>query len=325
MGDDARHRVNRLKILLAAAASVLSSATVKNQLSRGFALLPVLLAPMASGAISIQSFSPATNDRFANDPSFIGDAYDWSGVGRSAGGQWVVMLTPTVFLTAQHAPASGTITFFPGNDPGASAVTRTVSTGQQISGTDLRIGQLDSALPPTIATYNFATTALTSTTFSTSFLANAPVFLSGHSPTTTGYGGSALTNQAVGTNRVEGFVAGQSIAGSPTDVLVTVQNQPGDVGYTHTTYEAQLASGDSGGPLMWVSGGDLVVVGINAAVGTVDIQPGPGETLRPASVFSYTGNYAGPIQDYINAAMIPEPSVIGLLASATALLLRRRR
>jgi hypothetical protein len=290
------------------------------------ACVSAALAPLAHAAISIQSFSAETNDRFANDPSFIADAYDWSGVGRSAGGQWVVMLSGTVFLSAKHAPASGTITFFPGNDPGVTPVTRSITTAEAIGATDLWIGQLDSPLPGSIATYNFVTIPLTEAGFGSSTVANQFSYMSGHSPTTSGYGGSTLTNQAVGTNRAEGFQQNVTISGSTGDVLLLVQNLPGYAGYSHTTYEADINAGDSGSPLMFISGGDLVVAGIAWASGTTDIQPGPGETIRNLSIYTYLGNYSGQIQDYIDAAAIPEPSVavLGLL-SAGALLLRRRR
>lgn len=112
--------------------------------------LMLAASPPASGALLVTGSSPTTNDRFANDPSFVAAAYDWSGVGRAASGAWATLLTPNVFLSATHfRPAIGsTVTFYPGNDPSAPALGRTVAGGQQIAGTDLWIGHFANALPP---------------------------------------------------------------------------------------------------------------------------------------------------------------------------------
>ena len=77
--------------------------------------------------------------------------------------------------------------------------------------------------------------------------------------------------------------------------------------------------------LMVVSGGALVVAGIAWAVGTVDIDNGPGVIERDATVYSYTGNHAGVIQDFIAAHPVPEPHSITLIIAAAGMLLIRRR
>lgn len=283
-------------------------------------------------AISIQNFTPATNDRFANDPAFTAGAYDWSGVGRSADGKWVTMLTPNVFIGADHfhpgIPGSGigtTVSFFPGNDPAASAISGTIAGAQQLGGTDLWIGYLASPLPGSIATYGFATIPLTGATFGTSTAANQFAYLSGISPTVGGYGAFPPTNQATGTNRIEGFQQALTLEGRTGDVLLLVQNLPGDAGFFHTSYETDLNDGDSGSPLMTVSGGNLVVSGIAWASGTTDIDPGPGTTIRNLAVYTYTGNYADDIQAYITAHPVPEPSALALLAGSCLFIGRRRR
>lgn len=304
--------------------------TRPSALSRiGLALALVTAAP---AAISIQNFTAATNDRFADAPGFTAAAYDWSGVGRSADGKWVTMISANVFLSARHfhpgSPGTGigqSVFFYPGNDPSATPVTRTIAGVQQVGGTDLWLGYLSSPVPGTIAAYAISTTVLTAGSFGTSALANAPVYLSGISPTTGSYGSYPPTNQAVGTNRVEGFQSGVTVSGLTGDVLIMVQNQPGDAGFIHTPYEANLAGGDSGGPLMTLSAGNLVVSGIAWAIGTVDIDPGPGVTNRPAAIHSYTGNYAPAIQDYISLHAVPEPAGATLVAMMALATLRRRR
>ena len=299
------------------------------------ACLAALFASSAANsiaAVSIQNFTPATNDRFANNPAFTAGAYDWSGVGRAADGKWVTMLSPTVFISATHfhpgLPGVGigtTVSFLPGNNPGATVVNGTIAGGQQVGGTDLWIGYLASPLPGSIASYGLATIPLTGATYAASPVANQFAYLSGISPTVAAYGASPLTNQAIGTNRVEGFQAGLSLSGSTGDVLLFAQNLPGDPGFTLTSFETDINGGDSGSPLMTVSGGNLVVSGIAWASGTTDIDPGPATAIRNLSVYTYTGNYAATIQSYIAAHPVPEPSAAVLFAGSFLLIGRRRR
>ena len=44
----------------------------------------------------------ARNDRFyaGADKAFIGQPYDWSGVGLSSNGSWATMISPTYFVSA---------------------------------------------------------------------------------------------------------------------------------------------------------------------------------------------------------------------------------
>jgi hypothetical protein len=272
----------------------------------------------AIAATLIDSFSPETNDRFANNPAFVGAALDFSGVGRDALGHWAVMLTPTVFLSAYHYSPTGSLIFREGNDPAAAPVTASIASGQQIGNTDLYIGRLQSALPATIASYQFATVSLTN-------LPQLGVFMGGISPTASGYGSGTpdVTDQTVGTNWIEAYQRNLTVAGSVGDALFTIKNLSGDsaYGYSYTPYEAQLAVGDSGSPLLAVSNGNLIVAGIAWAVGSLQIASG---VFRDASVFTYTGSYSAQIENYISASNVPEPSA-WLLVSLAGITLGWRR
>lgn len=288
---------------------------------------PILAVALAFGlpgparaATLIQSFSPAANDRFANDSAFIGSGVDFSGIGRDALGHWAVMLSSTVFLSANHYAPVDSLIFRADNDPNTSPVTAAIASGQRIGNTDLYIGRLAAPLPASIASYQFATVPLSTA------LLNAPVLMGGISPTTTGYGSGTpdVLDQTVGTNRIEGYQGNLSAAGSVGDVLLTIANLSGDsiYGYSPTTYEAQLAAGDSGSPLLAVSNGDLIVAGIALGVGSVQIASG---VFRDFTAFTYTGSYVTPIQNYISASPVPEPSGWLLVSCAVGALGWRRR
>jgi hypothetical protein len=306
-------------------ATALGMASVK---SRWFSIAVLAASLPASGALLIAGSSPAGNDRFADDPAFIAAAYDWSGVGRAASGAWATLLTPNVFLSATHFhPGLGsTVTFFPGNDPAATALGRTVAGGQQLAGTDLWIGHFASALPPSIETYARVTIPISSPTFATSGLAGALGLMSGVSASPS-YGPDQILAHAVGTNLVEAFIPGVSTGGSTGDTLVTVRNLPGDgaFGYSATTYESQLTVGDSGSPLMLSSGGDLYLAGIAWAIGMTDIDPAAAVAAREISYYTYTGNVEPAIASYIALHSVPEPSALALVAIALPLIRRRSR
>ncbi|MEJ6780498.1 MAG: hypothetical protein QNK86_13605, partial [Akkermansiaceae bacterium] len=91
-------------------------------------------------AIDIQGHTATENDRFANDPAFIGRAYDWTGVGRATtgisgkGGHWATMISSNVFLSANHYhPGTRTsLYFYPDDNAGSSPVVRTIAGGQRV-------------------------------------------------------------------------------------------------------------------------------------------------------------------------------------------------
>lgn len=291
--------------------------------------LPTILAVLAgstvaNGAIAILDFSPGTNDRFADDPSFVAAGLDWSGVGRASNGTWVTMISDSVFLSSNHFhPANGaTLTFHPGNTPGDDVVTATVGGGQRIGGTDLWIGFLEGPLPMWIASYGLADVALTSGNFTSTGLSGAEVLMSGISPTTSGYGASVLTNQAVGTNHIERFMSGVSSGGSTGDTIWTVRNEPGDLNYVMTTHEAQLASGDSGSPLFMLMEGEMVLTGIAWAIGSVNVLL---LAQREATVYTYVGNYVGEINAYMGDQAIPEPGLALMFGMGVIFLAARQR
>ena len=74
------------------------------------------------GALQIDGYTDAKNDRFADSGAFVLNGFDLSGVGRSAGGFWATMVSSNVFVSANHHhPSNGsTLYFHPANDPSGS-------------------------------------------------------------------------------------------------------------------------------------------------------------------------------------------------------------
>jgi hypothetical protein len=98
-------------------------------------------------------------DRFFNDPSFIGNSYDWSGVGQTFGNaDWGTMISPTYFVSAaHHHPAIGqALTFYYTNSPNSdssNSESRTIVSGTQIGTGDVWLGQLSAPVSSKVAKY----------------------------------------------------------------------------------------------------------------------------------------------------------------------------
>ncbi|WP_221030334.1 hypothetical protein [Actomonas aquatica] len=278
-----------------------------------------LLAPFASllfahavHAVVIVDFSTETNDRFANDPDFIGSAFDWSGVGRSSAGQWATLVALDVFLSANHyhPEVGSSVTFYNSNDPAGASTTVTVTGGQRLGSSDLWIGLLATPLTSTYTSYDYQTETISSfAEFASSSIAGRRAKITGHSDTTW----STTQDLAVGENYLESWISNNEVAGTTDHALVSLYNTPGGL-----TYEALLEPGDSGAPLFLTSGDTLYLTGINWWTGSVATST----TTYQASGFSYVGNYATDIAAYISAnslSAVPEPTNFALLSGLVGL------
>ena len=276
-------------------------------------VLSLLWAPEAWAALSLQSYNAASHHRFANDPAFIGNDYDWSGVAYN--GDWATRISDTYYVTAWHARASGTLTFYEDNDPLGNTVTVNAPSLTRISNTDIAIGRFSSSPGPTIAIYGIADEFTTQATFTSSSYYEMEAFVVGLN----GTGGSATTNFRVGRNELDGFYDDVVLvppAANITDMITYDRDSPG-LGAD----EAYLQSGDSGGPTFITVGSELVLIGIHA---------GTDPTL---SADSFLTNYIPQISAIVEAggesliliSPVPEPSSALLLGlGAVTLILRRR-
>jgi hypothetical protein len=279
----------------------------------GSALLTSVCVTQA--AISIEGFTSLTNDRFANDASFIMDGYDLSGVALADNGRWVTMISKNVFLSANHFfPSNGTsVTFYGSNDASGVSATRTVLSSQRIGSSDVRIGVLDNPLGGNFTFYDYATEDATSLAqYASTPYALQNAYLFGRSQTSF----SVSQDMAVGRNVLDRWFDSASVDGTTDDAAGSTVDSPGDLNYV--SYEAALGTGDSGAPMFVGDGmGGLTMVGLNWFVGTAGEDAINGQT--------YLGNYDADILAYIEAHPVPEPKFAALLIGCFAGMLAVRR
>ena len=262
---------------------------------------------------------PSTNNRFytGTGAAFIGQGYDWSGVGENQAGQWATMISPSYFISANHYhPGPGdTLTFHLNNDPNGPTYTTGIASGILIPGTvDLYLGKLTSPIPAAddIATY--------------------PIWVL---PNLAAYTGQNMfvygTPNKVGQNVIS--------YASLSQVYYAYSATGGD-----GPNEAYLMSGDSGAPSFGFANGQLAVVGVhwtnsgstpydgatcsdtNVSSYVAAIQASMvGETLRVSSLASYTWNAASGnwcAKSCWSPGALPgaaDTAIINLTASATTI------
>lgn len=184
----------------------------------------------------VQGYSANLHDRFyaGADRAFVGEKYDWSGVGQN--GAWVTMISPTYFVSANHYhPAAGsTLTFYEGNTKD-HAHTYTVDSTFSANCNDLYLGRLTAPIPASDHIAYYPILKLSSDNLYT----GRQIFVYG------------VPNR-VGRNTI-------------TAIYGTKEME-----YDYNTYddqatvgadEAYLASGDSGAPSFTAYGGVLTLLG----------------------------------------------------------------
>lgn len=273
-------------------------------------------APHIWAALALQSYDAASHHRFANDPSFIGADYDWSGVAYN--GDWFTRISDTYYVTAWHARAVGAATFYETNDPTGQTVTVGWDSLTRIGTTDIAIGRFSSSPGSSIAIYGIADEATTQAMFAASSYYEAEAFVVGLD----GTGGNTTTNFRVGRNELDGFYDNVQLGTGSNFTDMIAFDDDRNTAQSLGSDEAYLQSGDSGGPLFITVGSELVLVGIHAG-----IAPG-------ISVSSFLPNYIDEISAIVQAggesltliSPVPEPSsaLMLILGSFSLLSIRRR-
>ena len=286
-----------------------------------FILATLTIAPKALAVLALQSYDAASHHRFANDPAFIGDDYDWSGVAYNS--DWFTRISDTYYVTAWHARATGSATFYETNDPLGSSTTVGWDSLTRIGTTDIAIGRFSSSPGTTISIYGIASEPTTQATFTSSSYYEMEAFIVGLN----GTGGNATTNFRVGRNELDGFYDDVALTASNiTDTItdtITYDDDRG-TGLSLGADEAYLQSGDSGGPTFITVGSELVLTSIHLGIdGT-------------RSYDSFLSNYIDEISAIVGAGgesitlinpieTVPEPSSMLMLALGGIPFILRRR
>ena len=258
----------------------------------------------------------ARNDRFyiGSDKAFIGQPYDWSGVGLSSNGSWATMISPTYFVSAWHDhPVPGnTVTFYTGNSSSATSYTYTVGSfgyqtsasglGGSYSGSDLWLGQLTTPVAASIAKY--------------------PVEVL---PSNAAYIGQTIWTYGypyrVGKNNIDSISVLDGVyMPETTEVMYFNYNATGGQGFD----ECYLEGGDSGGPAFAVVNGNLALLGtgfVNAndlGLGSTVYDGAPsGDAFIPHYVSQLDAHMTGGEQVTV---VVPEPGTLLLLGVVAATL-----
>lgn len=281
-----------------------------------------LITQNSLAVMTLQNYSAPKHHRFANDPSFIGSGYDWSGVARASNGRWVTMISSTCFISAAHAaPGVGnSVTFHANNDPLGATISRTINSVTTIGGTDLVIGELNSSPGPTIAFYSVASNTTNEANFLSSVYSDRIAFAVGLNNA-----GAGTQQFRVGRNELDGFTD-DATDGPSTGDAITFDY---DAGFPESLGddEAFLQNGDSGAPLFVTHGGELILTGINWYIST------PPDVPRSLSGTTFVPNYINDINtelatkgDSLTLVSVPEPSSLLLLGmTGLGLMVRRRK
>jgi hypothetical protein len=237
----------------------------------------------AALALEVTGYSATVNDRFTSgfptspvpntSGSFVGAAYDWSGVGWSttthaaSSYKGFALLSPRHFLTAQHYENGGLVTQgvrILGRDGQLATGSNTgidnlgygiVVTNGGVTAPDLALGTLNAQIstPANMARYAVLDLNNSST---------APTYSNYTGLTALAYGRGAVTNGSPRAATVVIDAAGTATADPTSSIALTLRSG---------TPSVQLVEGDSGSPFLvgWTNpngGTELTVIGLNSAV-----------------------------------------------------------
>lgn len=259
--------------------------SVRSWTARWSALVAIFCAVChvsSAVALDVTGYAPTVNDRFASgfpsapvpntSGSFVGQAYDWSGVAWSttiyaaSSYKGFAMLSPRHFLTAQHYENGSLLTSGVRLQTKAGTMVSAanqgidnlgyglVLTNQGVTAPDLALGTLVASIaaPSTVARYGVLDLYPSSSSTQYSLYNNLPLLAYGRGATTNGSPRAAATT----VNLAAAFTTATQTA------IRTLYTGPGSV---------QLVEGDSGSPLLsgWTNpngGQELAVLGLNSGV-----------------------------------------------------------
>lgn len=292
-------------------------------------LLGILLLPAAGrtqAALVVSGYSPEKHDRFENSSSFIGNPYNWSGVGRTNTGQWGTLVSPSFAISATHlAPGIGSlIRFYASNDPSIfieRQVVATVPTTQAglANSSDLVLSQLSAPVSNDISAYPILSLPAKSDYI------GQEIFVWGLDD------GGDQASQRLGRNQITGLLdefSAPALGASQGDVFIYDYDPAGGLGDD----EARVEGGDSGAPSFVIAGGVPALVGIHwfryeGADGLPGGPEGSGDTFVPSFIDELNAAISslGSSETVFTVTAVPEPSSLWLVALAGVRICTRRR
>jgi hypothetical protein len=296
--------------------------------------LAAMLAARPAGAVIVAGIDGKgkNNDTQAGLVAYLADSSQtafpyWNNLVRvnSASGVYLGYNPSTMrgwVLTAQHVGVPSSIT--------VAGSPYTVAGGTQIGSSDLRLLQIGGGVAdpmlPLLPTVPIASAAASVGDFLLMFGRASTNSTSAPYPWVAP-GSDEANGMRWGTNTVEwiGSVnVGTIAAPNLQPYLVTDFDGPTDP--SATAYDAQGASGDSGGGLFIQRGDFWELSGIAHFVAESDTSDGKVNPSQYGDFTAYTNvlSYASAIQS-VTGTLVPEPSTTTLLVGMAALLLHRRR
>jgi hypothetical protein len=262
----------------------------------------LLLASLASASATmiIREFEAPRHERYyiGMDKAFIGDPYDFSGIGGSSA-SWATLVSDHYFISASHAhPGIGSsVTFFEENDLFGASHTYTVAGGQQIGATDLWVGWFSLAVDASIARY--------------------PIL---DLPLATDYIGLVNFNYGVNDRVGRNVIEDVDFVGPafPNQISFFYDYDDADTPSVGGD-ETFLQGGDSGGPSFVIWAGMLALTGIHAGIDFPLFVDGavPAYITQINAILDDQGQ---------QLTLVPEPASAALaLFGAVALVAARRR
>lgn len=277
----------------------------------------VFCTSAARADLYILNYQPQLHDRFYSgaDKSFIGQAYNWSGVGKEVGdpNHWATMISSQYFLTIGNKAPSGSVTFYSDNTTASAhtyAVDPTFSFSPMYNGlaTDIHLGRLTAPIPSADGICSYPVLNFTNGSGNTDDAAYVGQGLYV-------YGKPSL----VGRNVASRIVRDDMYLGTPSlefDYDTGVNSVGAD--------EAIIMGGDGGAPTFGIANGQLALVGLHMYNSIAGDDPADGDTSGDAFLPDFVSQLMAQMGGQ-TLYTVPEPVTLTLLAAGGLLMLRRRK
>ncbi len=269
-------------------------------------ILSAVVVNTASAAMLIRGYSAAKHDRFYGEgEEFIGDPYNWSGVGRTdSDNGWATMVSSHYFVSAAHFNPSGTLRFYDTNDPSGDYEEHTIVSGERIGGSDLWLGKIGTTAGVSADVEIYPILKLANH----SDYNDLVIYNFGKSNTT-----PEQTNMRLGRNQID------------PDSIIQRTDEDNHTGWSFTfdydfptggvgDDETYLQGHDSGGPSFAIHNGAPALVGVHWASQFV---PGYGYVSYDTFVPEYI-SALNAAMDNESVEVVPEPAALVMLLGALA-------